>query len=88
MEAGAMSLSCLVAADESQYSWAHNQLHEEYQPFNEGRFQAFAEVAETYDHLEQWFSNFFDMRHKNSLRFGRGTLPSKIYVTTAHFEAF
>ncbi len=25
--------------------------------------------------LFQWFSNFFDSRHKKSLRFGRGTVP-------------
>jgi hypothetical protein len=40
-----------------------------------------------YHHLHQWFSNFFVSRHKKLLRFGGVTVPSKIYVTTAHFRS-
>jgi hypothetical protein len=30
------------------------------------------------DVIVQWISSFFDSRHKKSLKFGRGTIPSEI----------
>ncbi len=36
----------------------------------------------------QWYSNFFDSRHKKSLKFGRGTVPPKIYGLRHIFGAW